>query len=189
MMMSLLFSCYLSSSLLFSCHLVLFIHFSQWLSSIFPLYSHHCSLIKVSDDHHRSFLRFSCCYGDRDKNRHCYANGLHDSQWVPCQFFTLTMFFIPRWTHLSLSLSLCLAVSVLSAHIFPSCLSILSLSLDLYGASMRQGCGKLALVQVVRSECRASMLELFANVHSTAHTPAWVTGFNYMGNCRENLSL
>lgn len=65
----------------------------------------------------------------------------------------------------------------------------LSLSLDLFGASMLQSCEKLALVQLVSSECRESMLELFANVHSMAHTPAWVTGFNYMGNCRENLSL
>lgn len=123
------FSCYLVSSLLISSHLVLFIHFSQWLSSIFPLYSHHCSLIKVYDDHHRPFLGYSCCYGDRDKNRHCYAGGLHGSQWVPCQFVTLTMFLIPPWTHLFLSLSVCLAVSVLSTHIFPSCLSVpLSLS-------------------------------------------------------------
>ncbi len=138
MLMSLLFSCYLSSSLLISWHLVLFIHFSQWLSSIFPLYSHHCSLNKVSDDHHRSFLGFSSCYGDRDKNRHCCASGLHDSQWVPCQFVTLTMFFIPRWTHLFLSLSVCLAVSVLSTHIFPSCLSI-PLSLWIY---MERACGR-----------------------------------------------
>lgn len=145
-----LFSCYLVSSLLISSHLVLFIHFSQWLSSIFPLYSHHCSLIKVSDGHHRSFLGYSCCYGDRDKNRHCYAGGLHGSQWVPCQFVTLTMFLIPPWTHLFLSLSLYVSLSLFfHSHLpFMSLCSSLSLcgsiwsehAAELWKVGTRSGC-------------------------------------------------
>lgn len=123
-----------------------------------------------------------------DEKHRCCGNGLHSSQQLPCQFVTLTMFSVPSPTYfspLSFSMSRCLRFihSYFSLHV------CLSLSLDVFGANMRQSGGKLALVQLARSECRASMQELFANVHSTARTPAWVTGFNYMGNCRENLSL
>ncbi len=144
-------SSHVISSLLCSFHLILFFSYisANGYPPFFSPYSHHCSLIKVSDDHHRPFLGYSCCYGDRDKNRHCYSGGLHGSQWVPCQFVTLTMFLIPPWTHLFLSLSVCLAVSVLSTHIFPSCLSVpLSLSgsiwsehaAELWKVGTRSGC-------------------------------------------------
>lgn len=96
---------------------------------------------------------------------------------------------VPLSTHFSLSLSVYLTVSCfIHSHFFFMSLCS-SLSLDLFGASMWQSSESLALVQLVRSECRASMLELFANVHSTAHTPAWVTWFNYMGNFREKIFI
>lgn len=119
---------------------------------------------------------FLLLWRHRDKRHQCYAGGLCSSQWFLCQFVTLSVVPIPPST------------CFIHSHFFFMSLCS-SLSLDLFGASMLQSCEKLALVQLVSSECRESMLELFANVHSMAHTPAWVTGFNYMGNCRENLSL
>lgn len=108
----------------------------------------------------------------RDKKHHCYADGLHSSQQLPCQFVTLTMFSVPSSTHFS-PLSFRMSHSLRFIHSYFRFMSFsLSLSRDVFGANMRQSGGKLALVQLARSECRASMQELFANVHSTARTPA-----------------
>lgn len=147
--------------LMTSCAFLPFRHFNQWFSTIFPPYSLHCSLIKVFHDHHRLFLGFSCCYGD---------TGTNTATVTPVGCAVHSGFFV------NLSPLLCFPYPlqpVSSTHIFSSCLSVpLSLSLDLFGASMLQSCEKLALVQLVSSKCRESMLELFANVHSMAHTPA-----------------
>jgi len=125
----------------------------------------------------------------RDKHHHCNTSGFCGSQCFLCLFVILTVIPIQcLFQPISPSSFLYISLSLFHPFIFPIHVSLflsLSLSLDLFGASLLQSSEKLALVQLVRSECRASMLEMFANVHSMAHTPGWVTGFNYMGNCRE----
>lgn len=179
-MLSHVISCYLDSSVLSH-----FRHYSQWFySSLFtPLLFNQ----SVSWPSQVFPLHFLLLWRHRDKHHHCYTSGLCGSQWFLCIFVTLTVIPIQcLFQPISSSSFLYISLSLFHPLIFPLHVSLFfSLSLDLFGASMRQGSEKLALVQLVRSECRASMLELFANVHSTAHTPAWVTWFNYMGNFRE----